>query len=600
MKKLKFPLLQILLSVMLLQACEESVQPVPELRIISGKETSAGSRGGEYDIKYEILNRADGNSGEISVTSGDADWISGIDISVDGLVRFTVEPNESGSRRAVLKLEYRNSGQYCYAEHTVVQMDRPVLSFPEETFRVNSAAGNHFAEYSGEGLSSQGKVTAYSEAEWISGISVNSQDNTILFHVSGNDTGEERQAALVLEYTSPDSDPVSATLTVSQSAASEFTAELTVKKDSYVKFTVIPGNAGMDYLPFVLPKDEFDNYGDDESLTGGYLESLASDAVSEGVALEEYLSGKVRKGTAYLTFEGLSPQTDYVFCVFGLEVGQEPEVLTGVVSVPFTTQEAPEVVDCTFDLSVIHKGLNAELNVLPSDMNTDYLFDVVPEEELSAYGSDAESSLPLFISDLLAVYAMQGIPSDYITVTGEKSRKYFRLAPETAYYAYVVGVDKSLSQTTGVEYYRFETEPDRLSDVTITADCSRFFNGDEVAELYPEEYGSAAGNAIIDTGIETDGYGYFYCIFEGDITDETQYPADIVIDRLEYFGYDSPRMFSIPWDSEFTMLAVAYDENGFYGRIFRQKGILKKDEALPVSEFPVARTMSNCLPVKRM
>lgn len=132
-----------------------------------------------------------------------------------------------------------------------------------------------------------------------------------------------------------------------------------------------------------------------------------------------------------------------------------------------------------------------------------------------------------------------------------------------------------------------KTQPREVSDVTINIVCDKYFNGDELAELYPE-YSGAKGQAAIPVRAETTGdvAGYYYMVYVGDISDPEKDSDDAVIYALTNGGLTSgTTVFYGDFGGTYTVVGVAKGSDGKYGNVYRKAITFDKAGCSPIEEF---------------
>lgn len=171
-------------------------------------------------------------------------------------------------------------------------------------------------------------------------------------------------------------------------------------------------------------------------------------------------------------------------------------------------------------------------------------------------------------------------------LTGDIENSFANLQPNTEYLVFAFGYYGGVP-TTSLVKATCKTLEVSDSDVTFSLEYDKFFDGNEVAQKYPQFY-EAMGNAVLPTKVSTTGdvQGYLYHIFEGDWLD-TENPTDAdIIQNLLQNGISAPtKIFYVPYGKVCTLLGFSIDNNGNYGKVFRQTVLLNKEDASPVEEF---------------
>lgn len=156
---------------------------------------------------------------------------------------------------------------------------------------------------------------------------------------------------------------------------------------------------------------------------------------------------------------------------------------------------------------------------------------------------------------------------------------------------------KNASPITELFKYEYKTQDAPVADV----DCSlsiKYFNGDEVLELYPEFGGGLAMNAFvyIEAVPSENASEYHYTILNDEsylpfLNDgEPVYAKDFTDDQALYLLKDAVStpvntIFS-EYNASYTAYAVAVDADGNYGPVYRQKIVFTREGCLPIEDLP--------------
>lgn len=317
-----------------------------------------------------------------------------------------------------------------------------------------------------------------------------------------------------------------------------------------------------------------------------YLEKL------EGTqALESHLANGDKSGMV----KGLSANTEYYALLFGYQNGT---ATTDLVSETFTTLE---------DGNPEELKIRAEFTDVKSDSLTAV---IIPTPENALYFSTlvesvyTESDVKDYIDYIAQMYISFGMAKDradflkQASVRGRQTVKYGSLYSSTEYRVAAIGIyPQSGEYATGVLFSESVWTTERVvSDATINLVADKYFDGDEVAEQYPQ-YSSGKGKAVIPVKVEVTGdvEKYFYHIFLNDLSDPEKDPDDALIAALTtQGGITVPEaIFYCEYDQPFTIVGVAKDKNGLYSKVFRKFVTYTKDGCSDVSEFVPIQTKSS-------
>lgn len=158
---------------------------------------------------------------------------------------------------------------------------------------------------------------------------------------------------------------------------------------------------------------------------------------------------------------------------------------------------------------------------------------------------------------------------------------------------------------TGLFSASFTTKSAVPADIEIVVEHSKYFDGTQVEELYPEDYSGASGLAVLPITVNTEGdpaEKYFYYIYEGDLTSDIILTDKEAIAALFEDGIsESPVSFFLPYDDESTLLAFAVGTDGNYSKVYREKIVLSRDGVSPIDEFrPYQASESEAINIPEM
>lgn len=147
------------------------------------------------------------------------------------------------------------------------------------------------------------------------------------------------------------------------------------------------------------------------------------------------------------------------------------------------------------------------------------------------------------------------------------------LEDETGYtiyaFGYVIG-----KVNTGLFSASFTTKSAVPADIEIFVEHSKYFDGTQVEELYPEDYSGASGLAVLPITVNTEGdpaEKYFDYIYEGDLTSDIIFTDKEAIAALFEDGIsESPVSFFLPYYDESTLLAFVVGTDGNYSKVYRE------------------------------
>lgn len=156
---------------------------------------------------------------------------------------------------------------------------------------------------------------------------------------------------------------------------------------------------------------------------------------------------------------------------------------------------------------------------------------------------------------------------------------------------------KNAAPITELFKYEYTTQDAPVSDVECSVDI-KYFNGDEVLELYPEFGGGLAMNAFVyQTADASEGaVEYHYTMMSDEaylpfLNDgEPVYAKDFTDDQALYIlegAVDTPtNTVFAEYNASYTLFSVAVDAAGNYGPVNRQKLVFTREGCSPIDELP--------------
>ena len=393
------------------------------------------------------------------------------------------------------------------------------------------------------------------------------RDNTeyIAAAAAITDEGKVNSSAGTCEFTTGALDPSSNQLDLTIS-------EIGLDK---VVFSVSTTNEDKYHIFLSAKPEEFDGMSEEEMLS--YI-------TSHYVIVAEH-RGNVTNGVR----EGLTPGGSYMLAVFGYHNGADKPT-TGITYETFTLEsEIGDASQLVFDITideVTTYGITWTVNAQP---NTALYYSGI-------YPADwSEEMIKSELNDLAIYWIQQGYVesvADYFRWTGHRGRQSMgdeTLTPGTDYHIVTVGIyDTNGGYATDMLFTDVTTLSREESDVTVSINTDTWYDGTELASLYPEELSSAIGSAVLELTAETtgDAAAIYYDCYTGNYMDTQTYTDDYVISELVGNGPASDYiLFISPYNTELTVIAVAEDSEGNYGPVFRKCIILTRDGTTPADEF---------------
>lgn len=342
-----------------------------------------------------------------------------------------------------------------------------------------------------------------------------------------------------------------------------------------VTFSVNTTNEDIYHIFLSAKPEEFDGMSDDEMLS--YITSYYS--------IMATYSGDITNGVK----SGLTPGATYMLAVFGYHNGADKPT-TGITYQTFTLEsEVGDASQLVFDVSideVTTYGVAWTVDAKPSTAL--YYSGIYPADWTEEMIKSELNDLALYWIQSGSVESM----ADYFRWAGHRGRESMgdeTLTPGTDYHIVTVGIyDTNGGYATDMLFTDVTTLSREESDVTVSINTDTYYDGTELASLYPEELSSCIGSAVLELTAETEGdaAAIYYDCYTGNYMDTQTYTDEYVISELVGNGPASDYMLFIsPFNTELTVIAVAEDSEGNYGPVFRKCIILTRGGVTPADEF---------------
>lgn len=346
----------------------------------------------------------------------------------------------------------------------------------------------------------------------------------------------------------------------------------------------------------VYPDDNSVRYYFDVSVAAEYERSSAKEIVEgyfvaiqkqyPGIPLSTFLDGALSCGPDEDTVSGLPANTDMV--CYAIAVDDTGHCLGEPAVVPFHTLAGGDPANCTFEIT--YSGVSSTevtVNVKPSDPTVRYWMGLY-----SAVNWPGDLTMTQMVKSSIDEYVASSSKSledvvKGVTFTDKISSVESGLDPTTPYYIYVYAMDYEGNPAARLYKERFTTTANDYSDASLSLRY-RYFDGNELAEAYPDKFANAAGKVLIQavfTPNET-AANYVWAVASGDLSDEQLYPEDVTKQAMLQAGFiNVPAKNIYAQYGDATFLYYAADAFGIDGYLKRTLANITPDEASPASTY---------------
>ncbi len=202
MKKILSTVICLGVALLAFTSCEDETEikllDTPVVTLSPSSVTLSAEATSNYTINYSVTNPADGAS--ISA-SADASWITGIDSSVSGQIRFSVSANSSTDMRtANVTLTYSYDDGTVIAKAAVVQYGTgdPLLTVDPNAVVADAMGGTYSFGYVVENADGE-TLDCATDVDWITDFDY-SEYGTVYFTVAASEAGALRTATIDVSY----------------------------------------------------------------------------------------------------------------------------------------------------------------------------------------------------------------------------------------------------------------------------------------------------------------------------------------------------------------------------------------------------------------
>ena len=286
------------------------------------------------------------------------------------------------------------------------------------------------------------------------------------------------------------------------------------------------------------------------------------------------------QGSQSIVCNDLEAETEYYFYAFAID--SETAFVASPIILEKVSTETVQQSGMTINIEVKDiYATTANVYWTASDPNGKFARSVFTKAEYDSWGTTDEERFE-YIDANYSLY----------TATGSTDMNLSNLIPNTTYVAFAYGLDGE-TPNTKIFTKEFTTKDNVAGTSNIQITLGAHFNLDEAAEVDPEHWGSYAG---------WDDYALVPVTITGvQPTDEIFWTLTTM--PLDYYNYDdewirditsnefcrqsvySNTYFQLPYEYEYSLIAVAKDANGNIGKLFKMEIYLYKSDAADVSEY---------------
>ena len=602
------------LSLLAVVGCHQSEEPGGKNSTfeLSQTEVEATAEGMDVEISYEIKNP---QSGAVVLTECKDNWIKNLSTAVYGSIKFTVAPNfkkearetkikvqytaVEGTFEIVVKQEASNVEKFSY---DILSKEPTALSIevaPADTETAYICRTYTKAHMDAFGLIYDEGIINY-DLDAIEDEAYSASQTLLNYLQNIAHTGKS-----IVDFTGlvPDTEYVvycyHISLTNGQATDWEVYTETirtaktqTIDEDITMSFEV----KGANIKQTVTTKHEDTYYFTECWAMNDFKAYFGSSATpeqifprrwNEQVTIKRdmgYQPGTIieelcHQGTKTINYESLKANTSYVFYVFAVD----PETAftaTNIVTETVSTL-SPNESGMTITISVKNiYATTADIYWTASDENGKFARSVFTKADFNALGADDNAKL----ATIMANY-------DFYQAVGYTDMNLTGLQPNTEYVAFAYGLDGS-TPNTRIFTTEFKTKSNTPGQSNISLSWDTHYNMAKVAAIDAEHWGEYEGRddrALLPIKIsgvkESDKVYFMVTTWPLDwYSKDSEWLRDVTQNKNLMNLYESYN-FVAEYEREYSVIAVAEDENGNYGNLFKSTFYLYKSDSADVTNY---------------
>ena len=285
------------------------------------------------------------------------------------------------------------------------------------------------------------------------------------------------------------------------------------------------------------------------------------------------------QGTQTINYESLKANTSYVFYVFAVD----PETAFTATEIVTETVSTLNVNESGMTITISVKNIyptTADVYWTASDENGKFARSVFTKADFNALGANDDEKL----ATILANYDLyQAVGYTDMNLTG--------LQPNTEYVAFAYGLEGS-TPNTRIFTTEFKTKSNTPGQSNITMSWDEHYNMADIAAVDAEHWGEYEGRddrallPIKISGVKESDKVYFMVVtWPLDYySKDSEWLRDVTQAKNLMNLYESYN-FVAEYERNYSVIAVAEDENGNYGTLYKGSFYLYKSDSKDADDY---------------
>ncbi len=607
------------LGVLLFTACQENEpkpepEPEPEpltpIITFNYEEVSVPQDGGSFAVEYQIENPVEGATLEISLG---ADWLVGLDTSIEGIVMFEALPNDLlEPRETVISLDYSALSEPVTLPVRQQAKDPDAIVFDNLQVGITSYSmdiipiekdieyvffTSNLSYMEDNGFMEDDERLFADDLSYFQGLADDSgmtlQEVLRYFTLKGDQIGYTIEglgpkmdyvtyAYLInMETAERLSDIYRIAVSTTEPEQIEVAFEFEFADDqSIVDWTIDPGSYdGLYFWNAVLLHDFYLEYGQDASVED-FARTNWNNIVTlyqqmYGMTLEEILETYCASGRVTKRITTLIEEEEYAFYALAVDAESGYAASDATVENHTTGSVSASDMQLTFEI----QELNDRSATIVCHPSTDepYAATYVEKARFETYGANDQERF-----DYIFKWYMMS------ELRGEQTIHAEGLYPDTEYVVFGFGYQGG-TNTTRIFTAEFTTASATYSDATMSVSWDACYDIPECYALDPDRFSNYydfEGYAFLPMYITTtpeDGTFYYQAYI---LQEEDDYSDDMLISELIYYPQTEKFIiYALPYNYKILFAGMVEDENGEMGELCREEFVLTKDQTGDAQEL---------------
>ena len=286
------------------------------------------------------------------------------------------------------------------------------------------------------------------------------------------------------------------------------------------------------------------------------------------------------QGTQTINYETLKANTSYIFYVFAVD----PETAFTATEIVTETVSTLNVNESGMTITISVKNIyptTADVYWTASDENGKFARSVFTKADFNALGADDTAKLATIMANNYGFYEAVGYTD--MNLTG--------LQPNTEYVAFAYGLDGS-TPNTRIFTTEFKTKSNTPGQSNISMSWGDHYNMADIAAVDAENWGEYEGRddrALLPIKIsgvkESDKVYFMVTTWPLDwYSKDSEWLRDVTQAKNLMNLYENYN-FVAEYERNYSVIAVAEDENGNYGTLYKGSFYLYKSDSKDTADY---------------